>query len=157
LKLAITLFTNDLGAREADSVVAINDFLVFLGIEHVMRALFIFIIWLSPSLAAAQSAQPTITDVTFILEDGVQGLGIKVDLSEWIDVDAMSRMATDICMQVAPEALRRIQNQGHSYVPAFIEVDAKAPRSFGILEFNVGQVRRFSYEDGQCIPRWEQQ
>jgi hypothetical protein len=122
----------------------------------VMRGFAVFLVVLAPSLAFGQAPQVNVTDITYILEDEVPGLGIKVDISEWVAADDMSELAQEICEQIAPKVLPEIEKQEGLEAPEFIEIDAKVPRSYGIINLNVGQVRRFSNRNGTCAPLWEE-
>ena len=126
------------------------------GINNKMRELAFVLATLTPSLAFGQNPHANVTDVTYILEDEVPGLGIKVDLSEWVAADEMSKLAQEICEAVAPDVLRQIDERKDLEAPTFIEIDAKIPRSYGIVSVNVGQVRQFSYDNGTCAPLWEE-
>ncbi len=123
--------------------------------KNNMSRLAIVLSFLAPSLAFGQDLQTNVTDITYNLEDEVPGLGIKVDISEWVAEDQLSKLAQEICEGVAPEVLPQLAKRNDLAAPTFIEVDAKVPRSFGIVSVNIGQVRRFSYnDDGTCAPLW---
>ena len=117
----------------------------------------ILTVFLSSSFVAAQNAKTKVTDVTYIVENGEHGLGIKVDLSKWVEMKQMSAMAQEICQTIAPQWIPEIEKRKDMETPTFVEVDAKVPRSLGIVNINVGQVRRFDYKNGKCQPRWSKE